>query len=353
MVMTMVTSTPASGHERPILYSFRRCPYAMRARLALAAAGLQPGFDLDLREVALQAKPPELLAASSQATVPVLLLGACAGGDSAVQSPAVLRESLDVMRWAMQRSDLASWWQARTPAEQAAIDALIATNDGPFKHHLDRFKYAGRFGAQGLAEQQQHRQAAVAILRDWNRQLEPGGWLLGTQPSLADWALLPFVRQLRLADVTGFDAEPHLAALQCWLQRFLNSAELAAVLAEPWAPRSIWRSPSWLYHLALTSDWQAARNAGDDYRISTRDRTLEAVGFIHLSAAHQLAATAGRFYGDLPAGAVKLLCIDPAQLQAAGLNVRYEPAPGTAELFPHLYGPLPLAAVVHAETWTP
>jgi glutathione S-transferase len=349
MVMTMVNSATHPETDQPVLYSFRRCPYALRARLGLAAAGLQPGVDLELREVSLKAKPPELLTASSKGTVPVLVVGGIGAGEA----PTVLAESLDVMHWALEHQDPGGWWQGRSTAEQTTIKALIAQNDGPFKHHLDRFKYAGRFGEQGVRDQQHHRQAALAILRDWNQRLEPGSWLLGDRPSLADWALLPFVRQFRLADPLGFDDEPGLLALQTWLQRCLISAELAAVMAPPWAARSPWRSPSWLYHLALSDDWQAARSAEADYCISTRGRTLAEAGFIHLSLAHQVAATATRFYGDLPAGAVKLLVIDPARLQEAGLSVRHEPAPGTGELFPHLYGPLPLAAVVHSEAWMP
>jgi glutathione S-transferase len=304
--------------------------------------------DLELREVSLKAKPPELLAASSKGTVPVLVIG----GDGAGQAPAVLAESLDVMHWALQRGGPEGWWQGRSEAEHTAIKELIAQNDGPFKHHLDRFKYAGRYGAAGLAEHHAHRQAALAILGAWNQRLMHGGWLLGGRPSLADWALLPFVRQFRLADPAGFDADGSMEALQAWLARFLTGPELAAVMAPPWAARRPWRSPSWLYHLALTGDWHAAHAAGV-YSISTRGRTLSEVGFIHLSLAHQVAATAGRFYSDLPTGAVKLLSIDPARLQEAGLNVRHEPAPGTGELFPHLYGPLPLEAVVHSEAWTP
>ncbi len=336
---------------RPVLYSFRRCPYAIRARLALAASGLQPETDLELREVVLKAKPPELLTASPHATVPALVLSGA--GDGTKAHPTVLTASLAVMQWALESRDPGGWWQGRSTADRTAMHALVAQNDGPFKHHLDRFKYAGRFGEQGVRDQQLHRQAALAILRDWNQRLEPGGWLLGDQPSLADWALLPFVRQFRLADPLGFDDETGLIALQTWLQHFLTSPELAAVMAPPWTARSPWPSPSWLYHLALSGDWQAARSADADYCISTRGRTLAEVGFIHLSQVDQVAATAGRFYGDLPAGTVKLLCIDPARLQKAGLSVRHEPAPGTGELFPHLYGPLPLEAVVHSEVWTP
>ena len=346
------------NNKQATLYSFRRCPYAIRGRISLAAAGLQPSVDVVVREVILKAKPPELLRASRKATVPVLVLTDLPGTTADRPGPEVLDESLAIMHWALDHADPKGWWQGRSHADHSAIDALIAQNDGPFKHHLDRFKYADRFGAGGQQEKNHHRCEALAILRQWNQRLgsagagsRPGGWLLGEQPSLADWALLPFVRQFRIADPAGFDAEPQLEALQRWLQRFLTSAELATVMAEPWAARSPWRSPGWLYHLALTDDWRAAKVTGVDYRISTRGHSLQDVGFIHLSAAHQVAGTAGRFYGDLPAGAVTLLIIDPARLQEARLEVRHESAPGTGELFPHLYGPLPLATVIHSEPW--
>jgi glutathione S-transferase len=343
------------AEPRPVLYSFRRCPYAIRARLALAAAGLECGQDLELREVSLRAKPPELLAASAKGTVPVLTIA----GDGAAP-PTVLDESLAIMHWALARRDpqgLSAGWST---AERARMAALIAENDGPFKHHLDRFKYPDRFvaGTQLPPEQhlREHRRAGLAILRGWSERLACGGWLLGHRPSLADWALLPFVRQFRLVDPAGFDAEPGLAPLQGWLTRFLGSPELASVMVEPWASRAVWRSPNWLYHLALRSEWRAAREAGV-YRRSTRGRSLEEVGFIHLSAAHQVQATAGRFYGDLPAGELVLLVVDPKRLAAAGLELRWEPAQGSGELggelFPHLFGPLPLEAVLLAEPFAP
>ena len=321
---------------RPILYSFRRCPYAIRARLALAAAGLRPGVNLELREVHLQAKPPELLEASAKGTVPVLVL----------PDGRVLDESLGIMHWALARSDPHRWLGGWGPAQLAAMEALITANDGPFKHHLDRFKYPDRYPGEAF---EAHRQDGLAILRSWSPRLEPGGWLLGRRPSLADWALLPFVRQFRLVDPAGFDAEPQIEALHAWLGRFLAGPELAAALEEPWAARAAWRSPGWLYHLALGPEWQAARADGM-YRRSTRGRSLEEVGFIHLSNAHQVEATAALFYGDLPAGAVLLLTIDPQPLAAAALEVRFEQA-GGGEPFPHLYGPLPLGAVLRAEPW--
>lgn len=390
----------------PILYSFRRCPYAIRARLALQLAGLRPGLDLELREVALRAKPPELLRASAKATVPVLVLPA-----NSAQGSSVLDQSLAIMAWALDRHDPGDW-QRLGPGPAAAeqrqdMAALIEQNDGPFKYHLDRFKYAGRYPA---GEPGEHRAAALAILRQWNRRLEQAGagtgemtgeiagagnpdgaaglgldctdlgwgrgpWLLGERPSLADAALLPFVRQFRLADPSGFDAESDLSALQRWLHQGITSAAMAAVLAPPWGLRQPWRSPSWIYHLALAEEWQAAQRQGS-YRRSTRGLSLEQVGFIHASRADQLAATYRRFYGDV--GPVTLLTIDPQQLTAP---LRYEPAPqrgGDAgsdrsaeaggeeraektgyesseggekggELFPHIYGPLPLEAVLNAE----
>ena len=314
---------------RPVLYSFRRCPYAMRARMALAVAGLE----LELREVSLKAKPPELLEASPKGTVPVLVLP---GG-------AVIEESLAIMHWALNQADPQGWLSAWDLSAKALMDALIAENDGPFKHHLDRFKYPDRYPGE---TSESHRRAALAILRGWKQRLSAAGWLLGDRPCLADWALLPFVRQFRLADPAGFDAEPSLDALRAWLSRCLEHQTFKAVMQSPWAERSPWRSPSWLYHLALRGDWNTARQAGA-YLISTRGQSLEQVGFVHLSTAQQVVATAERFYGDVPAGELLLLSLDPRQLS----DVRFEPAPGTGELFPHLYAELPLQAVLLAEAY--
>jgi len=360
---------------RPILWSFRRCPYAIRARLAIAAAGMA----VELREVDLACKPPELLELRPAGTVPVLQTA----------DGMVIGESLEVMRWALAQRDPQRWLEppraggpataaahggaaGREPRQETAQDrlpapiaALIAENDGPFKHHLDRFKYASR---HPHADRQEHRREALAILRHWNGLLglsagglgpgsapDPsaarGGWLLGPRPCLADMALLPFVRQFRLADPEGFAAEPDLEALRSWLERFEQGPELAAAMAPPLASRHPWRSPRWLYHLALAEEWSQARAEGS-YRRSTRGLSLDEVGFIHASHAHQIAASFRRFYAD--AGDVRLLTIDPQRLQAAGVAVIEEPAAeGSGELFPHLQGPLPLAAVLAAEPYRP
>jgi glutathione S-transferase len=329
---------PPAAADRPVLYSFRRCPFAIRARLALAAAGWRPGPALELREVRLRAKPPELLALSPQATLPALQIPA----------GAALCQSLEIMDWALDHHDPEGWSQGWSEAERQTIQALIAENDGPFKRHLDGTKYARRDGAAALERREGERQQAWSILRRWNARLEAGGWLLGSRPSLADIALLPFVRQFRLADPAGFNGEPNLEPLRRWLGRYEESEALARVMAEPWGPRSTWRSPSWLYHLALRDDWQRAKLEGH-YAYSSRGLPLEQVGFLHASLAHQVEPTRQLFYADLPAAEVLLLAIDPARLGPAGVEVRLEPAPQSGELFPHLNPCLPLEAVIWSE----
>ena len=326
------TAVPAAA---AVLFSFRRCPFAIRARLAMAAAGWLPGRDLELREVALAAKPPELLEASPRGTVPVLV--APDGG--------VLGESLAIMHWALERADPHGWRAGWDPVAQQAMQALIAENDGPFKHHLDRHRYPERYAGEPGSD---HRGQAFTILRAWDERLRPGGWLLGDRASLADWALLPFVRQFGLSEPPGWAAAAGLEALPGWLDRYGNSPALAAVMEPPWGERRSWRSPRWIYHLALEGDWRAARATGV-YSVSTRGLTLEQVGFIHASYAHQIAATYQRFFAD--AGPLKLLMIDPQRLAALRLPLRAEPAPGSAELFPHVYGALPVEAVLQVEAY--
>jgi uncharacterized protein (DUF952 family) len=212
----------------------------------------------------------------------------------------------------------------------------------------------GSTAAAGPADtwRQHHRQAALRILHHWNARLQRTPWLLGNRPCLADIALFPFVRQFQLADPHGFQAETELAPLQRWLERLLAWPLLAEVMEVPWGPRSSWHSPRWLYHLALADEWRQAQADGV-YRRSSRGLALEQVGFVHACQAHQLAATHQRFYADLPASAVRLLSIDPERLARHGVPIRYEPAAESGELFPHLYGALPLEAVLLAEPYRP
>ena len=199
----------------PILYSFRRCPYAMRARLAISASGRS----CELREVVLRDKPAELLAASPKGTVPVLVIP---GKMSDVQ---VLEESLDIMHWALEGRDPQHWLSPPTGTLQD-MQALIARCDGDFKHHLDRYKYASRYEGSGAAE---HRERAAAFLRELDARLTVSSHLFGNRPALADIAIAPFVRQFAIAEPAWFDAQAW-PRLRGWLEALLESDDFAKVM---------------------------------------------------------------------------------------------------------------------------
>ncbi len=198
--------TDDAAQSRPILYSFRRCPYAMRARMALLAADI----DVELREVVLRDKPQSMIDVSPKATVPVLVL----------PDGTVIDESLEIMVWALAENDPLEWL---TP-ESGTLDdmlALISQNDGPFKHHLDRYKYPNRYEDVDPLE---HRQDAEKILNRLDGRLAVGKYLFGSRPALADFAIAPFIRQFANTDKEAFDAMPFVH-VQRWLDDFL-AAEL-------------------------------------------------------------------------------------------------------------------------------
>ena len=209
----------------PVLYSFRRCPYAMRARLALAVSG-EP---YELREVVLRDKPAELLAASPKGTVPVLVL----------PDGTVIDQSLDVMLWALRRQDPESWL---LPPRGAIADmlTLVAGNDGDFKRDLDRYKYPHRYPEESAGDAQafalRHRARGATWLAKLDGMLYEG-WLFGPRVSLADMALLPFVRQFAHTDAAWFAAQPW-PRLRAWLAGFEAGARFQAVMEKhaPWQP---------------------------------------------------------------------------------------------------------------------
>ncbi len=197
----------------PVLYSFRRCPYAMRARLALAVSSTP----VALREVQLRDKPAALLAASPKATVPVLVL----------PQGEIIDESLAIMRWALQGND-PKGWLAHDPAE---MEALLAMCDSLFKQALDRCKYPERFAD---ADPKTAWNAAQQCLDSWEARLQQGQFC-GPNPSLADAAIFPFVRQFAAIDPERWAALP-LPRLQAWLADWLASDLFAAVMDKhaPW-----------------------------------------------------------------------------------------------------------------------
>ena len=195
----------------PRLFTFRRCPYAIRARLALASAGIA----YTSCEVDLKNKPAQLLEISPKGTVPVLVL-ACGR---------VLEQSLDIMHWALRQND-PEGLLPNGADEQSRTDALIAQNDGDFKQALDRYKYPGRYG---LSDGEACRAQATTILMEWDVHLKKNACIINDRPSLADYALLPFVRQFAGTDdayFIGLDAP----ALQRWLASLTGSALFAQVM---------------------------------------------------------------------------------------------------------------------------
>ena len=195
----------------PILYSFRRCPYAMRARMALSISGAT----YEHREVVLRDKPPEMLQVSPKGTVPVLV----------TSDGLVLEESLDIMRWALGQDDPEGWLMREDPA-------LLAANDGPFKQHLDRYKYAARYEHADPAE---HGEAAFEHLRVLDEPLSASPFLCGETRGFADIAIFPFVRQFAQADRAWFDAQS-LKHLTRWLDELVSSDLFIGIMAKhaPW-----------------------------------------------------------------------------------------------------------------------
>ena len=206
-----------SAAALPVLYSFRRCPYAMRARMAIAVSGQR----CELREVVLRDKPAELLAASPKGTVPVLV-------DT---DGRVIDQSLDIMLWALERSDPDGWLR---PSRGTLKDmlALIADCDGDFKRDLDGYKYPER---QPGSNAEAHRAQGALFLARLEARLQSARCLHGEHAALADMAIAPFVRQFAQVDAAWFDQQPW-PALRGWLRARLEAPVFERVMAKhaPW-----------------------------------------------------------------------------------------------------------------------
>jgi len=197
-----------------VLYSFRRCPYAMRARLAIANSNIT----LELREVVLRDKPQQLIDISPKATVPVLLL----------PDNTVIDESLDIMSWALEQNDPDNWFNSLRVDQKMLSQKIIAHNDGDFKVYLDRYKYADRYPEQ---TQEFYRQQAERFLVLLEQQLQQNGYLICNRITLADMAILPFIRQFAFADKAWFDQSPY-PYIQAWLAEFIESDLFQSIMTK-------------------------------------------------------------------------------------------------------------------------
>lgn len=192
----------------PILYSYRRCPYAMRARMALKYAGIF----VEIREISLKEKPKSMLAVSPKATVPVLVL----------ESDTVLEESLDIMRWALQQSDKDDWLSV----DGEHLQALIAENDSSFKQALDKYKYAIRFPEQPA---ETYRMQGEVFLQKLEALLDQTRYLLAEHISMADIAIFPFIRQFSGVDSAWFETAPY-PNLKTWLKGLIESELFVSIM---------------------------------------------------------------------------------------------------------------------------
>jgi len=200
----------------PILYSFRRCPYAIRARLAIKISRIK----VELREILLKDKPKEMLQISLKGTVPVLQL----------PDGKVIDESRDIIFWALTKNDPKNWLSIN-PVES---NRLIDFNDNQFKPHLDRYKYADRFPENS---KEIYRQQVEFFLKELDARLSTNKYLTSAQISLADIAIFPFIRQCAFVDKKWFEQTSY-TALQRWLNEWLASELFNSVMER----YSCWKS---------------------------------------------------------------------------------------------------------------
>lgn len=191
----------------PVLYSYRRCPYAMRARMALKIAEIE----VEIREISLRNKPRHMLQISTKGTVPVLLLP---DGD-------VIDESLAIMLFALQAHAMG----ANIHADARAYD-LVLENDSSFKRALDAYKYPER---NKNKTQEQHRADGEVFLQKLENLLQKDTFLLGGEVGIADIAIFPFIRQFAAVNPAWFEKAPY-STLKKWLSDWINSDLFTSVM---------------------------------------------------------------------------------------------------------------------------
>jgi len=200
----------------PILYSFRRCPYAMRARMALKLANLK----CELREVQLKNKPEEMLQISPKGTVPILVL-----------DDVILDESNDIIQWAI--SNNPNILMSLDDEQSQQTSKLVDLFDTEFKHHLDRYKYHQIYGSNAT----DHRGKCDDILYLLDEEISEDGWIFSDEISLLDISILPFIRQFKIADESYFYSQNYQKVINL-LYRFENSDLFKSIMNkyEPWQP---------------------------------------------------------------------------------------------------------------------
>ena len=189
--------------EYPILYSFIRCPYAMRARMALKLTNIK----CEIREVRLNNKPKQMIDKSPKGTVPVLVL-----------QKKVIDESNDIIEWALSSNNI---FDGNIDHDQINLtNNLIELFDSKFKYNLDRYKYATRYEN---INKDKHKKECLEILINLENLISNEGWILGSKINKLDISILPFIRQFRIADIEWFDKQNKIKGVQKILFNFLDS----------------------------------------------------------------------------------------------------------------------------------
>ncbi len=214
--------------KKHILFSFRRCPFAIRARWAIKMCGIE----VEIREIDLKNKPSELLRNSASKTVPLLILN---NGD-------VIEESIDIIIWALKNSPKDYFEKYFNKSYRKQILGTIQENDHIFKYHLDRFKYASRFNPN---EKELHFKSAQKFLKKLNiflSQSSKNRWLIGNQESIADWCIWPFVRQFKIAcdnqKILDYFEEP----IESWFNYFSKHENFKFVMHK----YNVWESSAFV-----------------------------------------------------------------------------------------------------------
>ena len=207
-----------------ILYSFRRCPYAIRVRWALLICEI----NVEIREINLKNKPHDFLNKSKTKTVPILIK----------KNNEVIEESLDIIIWALSESKKKNLKVLYFPANKKEdIIEIIKENDTEFKYHLDRFKYASRYQN---SDKEFHFKKAIKFIKRWNKLLAENKYFFGDNPTIADWSIWPFVRQFKIACESQKRKNYLEPLIKNWLDSFENNSKFNSLMFkyELWGPNS-------------------------------------------------------------------------------------------------------------------
>ncbi len=193
-----------SIYNEPILYSFKRCPYAMRARMALKLGNIK----CELREVKLSDKPEHMIEISPKATVPVLMADGI-----------VIEESIDIINWAIKKKNI--FKNNISKKDELLTEEIIKLFDTEFKYHLDRYKYSSRYKD---SKRNYHRDICIGVLLKIELLVSKKHWFFGKNINKIDISILPFIRQFRVADPEYFDQHKKIINIKNYLNNFLNSS---------------------------------------------------------------------------------------------------------------------------------